>query len=265
MKELQEMRRKYLNLKQFYREPAEFVSGDKAPGHEGWKVEIALDKNDPEAYSVLCYTNSGENPNDQLETFYESCAAGVSGNIIIGQDYEIPYEAYLTKNGTTQEIYEALLTPGLRQNIGIRASNSLMNIQKVFKGLITVSSVTSAPNVGMKITGSIKHFSGGVTETKIDEDDIFVEAEGTITPGTPTDTTIPLTYDLTLNSASASDIKLIISKGGTLVETVSAIAGTSQSCTFEDLTPETEYTITLTNQTTSEQLDSVLVTTEATV
>lgn len=239
-----------LNLSTFYRQPSEFVSGDKAPGNEGWKVELALDKLLPDVFEVLCYTNSGENPNDQLETFYESCAGGVSGNLIVAQDYDIPFEAYLTKDGTSQKLYKNLTKPGLRQNVGIRASNSLMNVQKTFQGTITISTVTAAPNVGMKISGSIKHFSGGITEEEINPE-LFDEATGTVTIDVPTDTTMPVLYDLTLNSVSITDMVLRIMDGVNVVSSVQPTEGTGQIHDFTGLTPSTSYVVELYDNATS--------------
>lgn len=253
---------KLLNLSIFYRQPSEFVSGDKAPGNEGWKVELALDKLLPDAFEVLCYTNSGENPNDQLETFYESCAGGVSGNLIVGQDYDIPFEAYLTKNGTSQTLYKNLTKPGLRQNVGIRASNSLMNVQKTFQGTVTISTVTAAPNVGMKISGSIKHFSGGITEKEIEPVD-FTEALGAITIDTPTSTTIPVLYDLTLNDASPSDIKLRLMDGVNVVDTTDAVAGVGEVYEFVGLTASTTYQVQLYNVSTLSVIDTETASTTA--
>lgn len=150
-----------INLKQFLIASGDFTDGDKASGHEGWQIEIDLDKESPGTYSVLCYTTSGENTNDQLESFYESCANGVSGNTIVAYDYEIPFEAIQTRNELTNELYKIMLDGNARSNIGIRVTNTLMDVQKIFKGSISISASVGS-NELMKMSGTIKHYSGGI-------------------------------------------------------------------------------------------------------
>ena len=175
---------KKINLRKFLKAPETFEDGDKATGSEGWQIEISFEKN-PEDYMVLCYTSSSENFNEQIETFYESCFEGQSSNTIVAQDYDVPYEAYISKGKLSEEIYRRGLTPGTRQNIPVRLSNTLANKEKTFMGMVSIATMDATPNGLLKITGTIKHYSGGITENDI------VSAN---TPPTISATTDPVNY-----------------------------------------------------------------------
>ncbi|MFV0247171.1 MAG: hypothetical protein ACK5HS_04525 [Mycoplasmatales bacterium] len=225
----------------FYKAPSQFTDGDKATGRQAIKLEVDLG----EGYEILCFTSSGESFGDNTEDVDESCGGDQVSKIVVSQAYEISFETYISKNKVSESLYNLGLHFNDRQNIPVRLSNSLTNIQKDFMGTIVISDATIEASSLLKLTGTINKYQGEIKETPIEEI-TTVPATGTLKVGDLTVDTINFTYDYANNDENIINSKIEITKAGSVIDTLSPLTnGTGIIGAFAGLDANTEYVLNL--------------------
>lgn len=213
--------------------PDRFKDGDVSIAARS--VELSVDLNGTGEFVFLCALNVDENFNDSIETWYDLCGEGQSNNAVINSDYEIPWSAKLTKGDLTDAFYQIADDPQARSNVDVRLDNTLMDVRTEFKGMISVSTVTGQAESIQEISGSIKVSSGKLNRTKGIPSVAKVPATGSLTIGSATATTIPFSYDFTLNDSNISTSRILLvdkTTGSTIDSLNPLVEGTAISGEF---------------------------------
>lgn len=151
-----------LNLRMFALASSTFEVGDVAIGADA--VEVSFKFGDSTEYEIACLNTANENPNKQVETWYDMCGGGVSSSAGVGFDTEFSFEAVLRKGSISAELILERYSNTLNR-VPMRLDNTLIDQRLETEVMVNVGEITYVANELIKVSFTAKPANGLPTLT----------------------------------------------------------------------------------------------------